>query len=141
MQTRACLVDTRFQVSRRCFVTTGVRAGDFMRDFRMSGSANASHREKFRGRNPQCSVAFPFHACRSRNFRGPGYGGHGGSVLLQADVKKFDFLELEETLRAADGGNAEGTSRGLHAKDRIVKVWTSTVCFEKLSFSCFPTDE
>ncbi|PHJ24200.1 gtp-binding protein [Cystoisospora suis] len=70
---------------------------------------------------------FKKNAVRSRNFRGPGYGGHGGSVILQADVKRFDFLQLEDSLRAADGGNAEGTSRGLHAKDKIVKVPLGTI--------------
>ncbi|PFH33339.1 GTP-binding protein [Besnoitia besnoiti] len=67
------------------------------------------------------------NAVRSRNFRGPGYGGHGGNVILEADIKCHDFLQLEETLRADDGGDGEGTSRGLHAKDKVIKVPLGTI--------------
>ncbi|CBZ52880.1 putative GTP-binding protein [Neospora caninum Liverpool] len=73
------------------------------------------------------------NAVRSRNFRGPGYGGHGGNVILEADVKCGDLLQLEEKLRADDGGDGEGTSRGIHAKDKVVKVPVGTIVRKRVS--------
>ncbi|KEP66301.1 UNVERIFIED_CONTAM: GTP-binding protein [Hammondia hammondi] len=73
------------------------------------------------------------NAVRSRNFRGPGYGGHGGNVILEADQRCGDLLQVEQTLQADNGGDAEGTSRGLHAKDRIVKVPLGTIVRKRVA--------
>ncbi|KAK1444723.1 developmentally regulated GTP-binding like protein [Babesia gibsoni] len=59
---------------------------------------------------------------RSRRLCGPGYGGHGGDVILKPSHHVESLLHLEDTIKAKHGGDAQGTSRGKHAPNRIVHV-------------------
>ncbi|OEH74880.1 GTP-binding protein [Cyclospora cayetanensis] len=52
---------------------------------------------------------------------GPGYGGHGGSVVLRCSNSVSCFFTVQQLIAAAAGGDAQATSRGLHAPDTIVK--------------------
>uniref|UniRef100_A0A0G4F0J7 OBG-type G domain-containing protein n=1 Tax=Chromera velia CCMP2878 TaxID=1169474 RepID=A0A0G4F0J7_9ALVE len=66
-------------------------------------------------------------AFRKKNNRGPGYGGHGGDVLMTASRVVNDFLQLEPEVRAKDGEDAHETHRGLHAPPSILKVPLGTI--------------
>ncbi|CDR97073.1 GTP1/OBG family protein, putative [Babesia bigemina] len=59
---------------------------------------------------------------RSQKLAGPGYGGHGGDVILKPTHLVESLLHIEETIKANNGGDAEGTSRGKHAKHTTVNV-------------------
>ncbi|GIX60828.1 GTP-binding protein [Babesia caballi] len=64
---------------------------------------------------------------RSRRLCGPGYGGHGGDVLLKPTHLVESLLHIEDTVRAANGGDASGTSRGLHARPCVISVPPGTI--------------
>ncbi|UKK02049.1 hypothetical protein MACK_001403 [Theileria orientalis] len=59
---------------------------------------------------------------RSKKLNGPGYGGHGGSIYFKSTHLVHDFLHIESKIRGKDGGDACGTSRGLHSPDTIINV-------------------
>lgn len=59
---------------------------------------------------------------RSRSLSGPGYGGHGGNVILKSTHLIDNLLHLDDVIRAKSGGDACGTSRGLHSPDTVVNV-------------------
>ncbi|GFE53123.1 GTP-binding [Babesia ovis] len=59
---------------------------------------------------------------RSRRLCGPGYGGHGGDVVLRPTHLVESLLHIEDTVKAKDGGDAAGTSRGKHASKCAIHV-------------------
>ncbi|XP_952264.1 GTP-binding protein, putative [Theileria annulata] len=59
---------------------------------------------------------------RSKKLNGPGYGGHGGSVYFKATHLVSDFIHIESVIKGKSGGNAHGTSRGLHASDTVINI-------------------
>ncbi|AFZ79342.1 small GTP-binding protein domain containing protein [Theileria equi strain WA] len=59
---------------------------------------------------------------RSKKLNGPGYGGHGGNVIFKSTHLVEDLLHLPDYIKAKNGGNAHGTSRGLHARDSVINV-------------------
>lgn len=59
---------------------------------------------------------------RSRRLCGPGYGGHGGDVILKATHLVESLLHLEDEIKARNGADAQGTSRGKHAPNHVVNV-------------------
>ncbi|KAL8426041.1 hypothetical protein Efla_001959 [Eimeria flavescens] len=72
-------------------------------------------------------------AFRSRALgKGPGYGGHGGSVLLRCSSSVGCLYTVEQRIAAAAGGNAQQTSRGLHAADTIVRVPPGTIVRKRI---------
>ncbi|KAL8448528.1 hypothetical protein Emed_003708 [Eimeria media] len=72
-------------------------------------------------------------AFRSRALgKGPGYGGHGGSVLLRCSTNVGCLYTVQQRIAAAAGGDAQHTSRGLHAADTIVKVPPGTIVRKRI---------
>ncbi|KAL8274196.1 hypothetical protein Esti_001881 [Eimeria stiedai] len=72
-------------------------------------------------------------AFRSRALgKGPGYGGHGGSVLLRCSSNVGCLHTVQQRIAAAAGGDAQHTSRGLHASDTIVKVPPGTIVRKRI---------
>ncbi|KAL8432941.1 hypothetical protein ACSSS7_004234 [Eimeria intestinalis] len=72
-------------------------------------------------------------AFRSRALgKGPGYGGHGGSVLLRCSSNVGCLYAVQQRIAAAAGGDAQHTSRGLHAADTIVKVPPGTIVRKRI---------
>ncbi|ORM40119.1 GTPase Obg [Babesia sp. Xinjiang] len=59
---------------------------------------------------------------RSRRLCGPGYGGHGGGVVLRPTHLVESLLHIEDTVKAKNGGDASGTSRGKHASNCAIHV-------------------
>ncbi|KAK2196704.1 bifunctional GTP binding domain/OBG-type GTPase/P-loop containing nucleoside triphosphate hydrolase/GTP1-OBG domain superfamily/GTP1-OBG domain [Babesia duncani] len=56
---------------------------------------------------------------RSRRLNGPGYGGHGGDVILRSTHLSDNLLHLEHLIKAKNGGDASGTSRGVIVRKRV----------------------
>ncbi|KAL8455350.1 hypothetical protein Emag_000832 [Eimeria magna] len=72
-------------------------------------------------------------AFRSRALgKGPGYGGHGGSVLLRCSSNVGCLYTVQQRIAAAAGGDAQHTSRGLHAADTVVKVPPGTIVRKRI---------
>ncbi|XP_026191405.1 uncharacterized protein LOC34624027 [Cyclospora cayetanensis] len=72
-------------------------------------------------------------AFRSRALgTGPGYGGHGGSVVLRCSNSVSCFFTVQQLIAAAAGGDAQATSRGLHAPDTIVKLPPGTIVRKRM---------
>ncbi|CDJ56363.1 GTP-binding protein, putative [Eimeria maxima] len=64
--------------------------------------------------------------------KGPGYGGHGGSVLLRCSSSIDSLFPLQQQIAAAPGGDGHKTSRGLHAPDTIVKLPPGTIVRKRI---------
>jgi GTPase len=73
---------------------------------------------------------------RHRSFRGPGYGGHGGSVIMRASRFVESLSSVTPTLRAEDGtdGGQEPNvnSRGKDGRDLLVEVPLGTIYRERI---------
>lgn len=69
---------------------------------------------------------------RSQAFRGPGYGGHGGSVYLTACTSVDSLAHIPGDPRAPSGGDALSGSRGLHAPDLCLRVPLGTIVRERV---------
>lgn len=67
---------------------------------------------------------------RSNAFRGPGYGGHGGSVYLTCCGQIDSLAHIPSETRALSGSDAENGSRGLHAPDLSLQVPLGTIVRE-----------
>ncbi|CAE7458342.1 obg [Symbiodinium pilosum] len=63
---------------------------------------------------------------------GPGYGGHGGSVILKATTQIESFLDVPEQIKADHGGDGYDTSRGKHGKDYVLQVPLGTIVRERV---------
>jgi len=63
--------------------------------------------------------------------KGPGYGGHGGSVYLQACDQIESFLDVPQKINADHGPDGKETSRGIHAKDYCLQVPLGTIVRER----------
>ena len=74
---------------------------------------------------------------RAGSLKGPGYGGHGGSIYMRSEAAEDSFTGLSQHIRADQGGDggepsvADGTSRGHHGKDKIITVPLGTIIREK----------
>ncbi|CDJ43653.1 GTP-binding protein, putative, partial [Eimeria tenella] len=64
--------------------------------------------------------------------KGPGYGGHGGSVLLRCSSTVGCLYTVQQQIAAAAGGDGQQTSRGLHAPDTIVKLPPGTIVRKRI---------
>lgn len=64
--------------------------------------------------------------------KGPGYGGHGGSVVLKATSQIESFLDVPEKLRAEHGGDGHDTKRGKHGEDYVLQVPIGTIVRERV---------
>ena len=71
---------------------------------------------------------------RGQRSNGPAFGGHGGSVILRGSDKLENLVELPtgETISAEAGGDGLGTSRGIHARARIIDVPLGTIIRERV---------
>ena len=71
---------------------------------------------------------------RGQKLNGPGFGGHGGSVILKASskVENLAILPEDETISARNGGDGEGFSRGLHATDLVIDLPLGTIVRERI---------
>ncbi|CEM39830.1 unnamed protein product [Vitrella brassicaformis CCMP3155] len=63
---------------------------------------------------------------------GPGYGGHGGNVILRSTHLVQDFLRIDQKIRANDGEDAHDTHRGKHAKHLTVYVPQGTIIRKRI---------
>nr|BAN64314.1 GTP1/OBG family protein [Babesia bovis] len=59
---------------------------------------------------------------RSRRLCGPGYGGHGGNIVLRPTHLVESLLHIDDIVKANNGGDAMDTSRGKHAKHCAIHV-------------------
>lgn len=65
---------------------------------------------------------------RRKVAKGPGYGGHGGDIILESKESIESFVHLDNMCQsggqivAEKGQDAWETHRGLHAKPRLVYV-------------------
>eukprot|EP00435_Cladocopium_sp_Y103_P029562 s1565_g7.t1 len=64
--------------------------------------------------------------------KGPGYGGHGGSVVLKATSQIESFLDVPEKVRAEHGGDGHDTKRGNHGEDYVLQVPIGTIVRERV---------
>ena len=64
----------------------------------------------------------PTKLTMARPVSGPGYGGHGGSVVLKATSQIESFLDVPEKLRAEHGGDGHDTKRGKHGEDYVLQA-------------------
>lgn len=74
------------------------------------------------------------NSVRGQRTNGPAFGGHGGSVILRGSskIESLSVLSLEDTISASNGGDGEGTSRGVHARDLVVDVPLGTIVRERV---------
>lgn len=63
---------------------------------------------------------------------GPGYGGHGGSVVLKATTQIESFLDVPEKVTAEHGGDGHDTKRGRHGDDYFLQVPMGTIVRERV---------
>lgn len=66
-------------------------------------------------------------AKRSPSGHGPGYGGHGGDIILRADKNMEDLLHVPPKLNSKHGEDAHETHRGLHGKPFTLLVPPGTI--------------
>lgn len=62
--------------------------------------------------------------------KGPGYGGHGGSVFLKCTHLIESLLNVPRIVKAKDGGDGKKSTRGLHADDYCLQVPVGTIVRE-----------
>eukprot|EP00811_Abedinium_folium_P026226 NODE_3831_length_1977_cov_14.283784.p1 GENE.NODE_3831_length_1977_cov_14.283784~~NODE_3831_length_1977_cov_14.283784.p1 ORF type:complete len:533 (+),score=158.92 NODE_3831_length_1977_cov_14.283784:94-1692(+) len=72
------------------------------------------------------------YATRRMNFRGAGFGGHGGNVYLKATQAIESFVDVPQKVRAQNGGDGHDTRRGMHAKDFALQVPVGTIVRERV---------
>jgi GTPase len=74
------------------------------------------------------------NARRGQKKNGPGFGGHGGSVILRSCAQLESLAELPESndISADPGGDGHGYSRGLHGRDKIIRVPLGTIIRERI---------
>lgn len=72
--------------------------------------------------------------------KGPGYGGHGGSVYLKCSHLIESFINVPQKINAQHGGNGENFSRGIHGKDFCLHVPLGTIVRQRV-YSGQLTDE
>eukprot|EP00439_Symbiodinium_sp_Y106_P073050 s678_g13.t1 len=63
---------------------------------------------------------------------GPGYGGHGGNVILKATTQIESFLDVPEKINAEHGGDGHDSSRGKSGKDYVLQVPLGTIIRERV---------
>ncbi|CAJ1332589.1 unnamed protein product [Effrenium voratum] len=64
--------------------------------------------------------------------KGPGYGGHGGNVILKACSQIESFLDVPEKLAAEHGADGHDTRRGRHGDDYFLQVPLGTIIRERV---------
>jgi GTP-binding protein len=71
---------------------------------------------------------------RGQKTNGPGFGGHGGSIILRGSsmVESLARLPVSDVISADAGGDGAGTSRGIHANDTIIDVPLGTIVRERV---------
>jgi GTP-binding protein len=71
---------------------------------------------------------------RGQRTNGPAFGGHGGSIILRGSEKLESLVELpkNDMISADAGGDGSGTSRGIHARDRVIEVPLGTIVRERV---------
>merc|ERR550534_3333406 len=64
--------------------------------------------------------------------KGPGYGGHGGTVFLKCSHLIESFLDVPPKIRAEHGEDGDGTERGMHGKDWCLQVPLGMIVRERV---------
>ncbi|CAK9084242.1 unnamed protein product [Durusdinium trenchii] len=72
--------------------------------------------------------------------KGPGYGGHGGSVILKATTQIESFLDIPQKVTAPHGADGHDTRRGRTGDDLYLQVPLGTIVRERI-FSGYTTEE
>eukprot|EP00923_Selenidium_pygospionis_P033648 GHVN01059012.1.p1 GENE.GHVN01059012.1~~GHVN01059012.1.p1 ORF type:complete len:574 (-),score=102.60 GHVN01059012.1:1541-3262(-) len=64
---------------------------------------------------------------------GPGFGGTGGDVIVTVVSDRGDLRGIPQNVRAKNGADAKGTSRGKHAHHLLLRVPQGTIIRKRIA--------